>query len=262
MIRSSNPETSKKKKQSQLDSPERHKNINPKKLSGYYYAGPDGTRREIVLTKQVGRPIVRSNPKWYPMEKKVEACTLYAVYGSIEEVNKLTNVPEKVLREWSREPWWEEILKQVYVEQNDKLGAQITNLLENALITLKDRLENGDYYFQEKSGDLKRKPVDARTLTGLFQSLAIQRRLVRGEPTSITTNKQTLDDKLEKLALEFQRFTKARTIDNNAEFPELQARLQTGAEDSNQEGRGQGQGTEEQSEETCKDQIWEPSLKR
>ena len=154
----------------------RVKKCPPEKLSGYYYAGPDGTRREIMMMKQDGRPIKRSNPKWYPMEKKVEACTLYAVYGSVEETSKLSGVPEREIRSWMKDPWWDEIIKQVYLEQNDKLGAQISSLLEDSIVLLKDRLENGDYYFTPKSGELKRRPVDAKLLTGLFHNLAVQRR--------------------------------------------------------------------------------------
>lgn len=232
------------------------------KLSGYFFAGTDGTKREVILTKRRGRPVIRSNPKWYPLEKKVHACTLYAVYGDLEEVHKLTDVPVKELRSWMNETWWQDIIKQVYLEQNDKLSSQISSLLNNSLEVLKDRLENGDYYFVGKTGTLARKPVDARVLAGLFQSLAIQRRLVRGEPTSITANKQTLDDKLDKLAKEFKRFASAKTIEgtvqeDHAIESELQEGLQARTEDSNFEGGGQGSCPEEQSTETCYEEAGE-----
>lgn len=190
----------------------RDEKVSKDKLSGYYYNTGDGVKREIMLVKQTGKPIVRSNPKWFPMEKKVEACTLYAVYGNVEETSKLSNVPEKEIRSWMKDAWWDEIIKQVYVEQNDKLGSQITSLLERSLQDLNDRIEHGDHYVT-KGGAIIRKPIDAKVLTGLFQSLAVQRRLVRGEPTSIVGNKQTVDDKLEKLAEEFKRFSAAKEIE-------------------------------------------------
>jgi len=186
--------------------------VSPDKLSGYFYDTGDGVKREIMLVKQIGKPIVRSNPKWYPMEKKIEACTLYAVYGNVTETSNLSKVPENVIRSWMKDSWWDDIIHQIYVEQNDKLGSQITSVLEKSLPALLDRLENGDYHVT-KTGDIVRKPMDAKVLTGLFQTMAVQRRLVRGEPTSIVGNKQTVDDKLEKLAEEFKRFAAAKEIE-------------------------------------------------
>lgn len=183
--------------------------VRPERHSGYYYDG-----KEIILMKQPGGPVKRSNPNWYPQEKKVEACTLYAVYGNMDETSKLSNVPVKTLREWAKEPWWADILKEVYVEQNDKLSAQITDVLADSLIQLKERLDNGDHHVNYKTGETFRKPVDAKVLQGLFHSLAIQRRLMRGEPTSIVA-KQTTDDRLNKLAEEFQKFAAAKQVEGD-----------------------------------------------
>lgn len=184
--------------------------VREERKSGYFYDG-----QEIILMKQPGNPIKRSNPKWFPQEKKVEACTLYAVYGSMEETSKLSNVPVPVLREWSREPWWAEILKQVYIEQNDKLGSQITDVLTESLEHLKDRLDNGDHVVTA-GGKIVRKPVDTKVLATLFQNLAVQRRLVRGEPTSIV-ERQTTDDRLGKLAEEFKKFAMSKQIEGEVE---------------------------------------------
>lgn len=181
--------------------------VRDERKSGYFYDG-----KEIILMKQPGPVVKRSNPNWYPQEKKVEACTLYAVYGNMEETSKLAKVPVKTLKEWAREPWWTDILKEVYVEQNDKLSAQITDVLADSLIQLKERLDNGDHHVNYKTGKTFRKPVDAKVLQGLFHSLAIQRRLMRGEPTSIVA-KQSTDDRLSKLAEEFQKFAAAKQVE-------------------------------------------------
>ena len=183
------------------------KDISPENVTDYTYNG-----KPIQTTKARGRPVKRSNPKWFSLEKKVEACTLYAVYGDLVEVSKTTGVPEKELRSWTKEVWWDEIIKQVYTEQNDKLGGQITRLLEDSLVTLNDRLTNGDYVLNQRTNEVVRKPVDARVLTHLFHSLAVQRRLVRGEPTAIKETR-SVDDRLNKLAEEFKKFSEAKTIE-------------------------------------------------
>lgn len=192
------------------------KDTSPEKQSGYYVV-VEGTPKEIILGKRRGRPPTRQkkNPNWFSMDRKVEACTLYAVYGSVEEVSKITNIPENHIRAWKQESWWIDLTKQIYVEQNETLGAQINTVLDKTLVHLQDRLENGDYIYDRKSGELKRKPVDTKVLSILFDNLAVQRRLNRGEPTSIS-KAIGVDERLKKLQDQFEKFSKAKEIEGES----------------------------------------------
>lgn len=176
------------------------------KNSGYVYDG-----KEIVLGRKAGRPKLARNPKWFSQERKVEACTFYAVYGDLDEVSRLTDIPIQQLRLWKQEPWWIEIIKQVYVEQNENLSSRISTTLDKALIQLNDRLENGDVFIT-KDGNEKRKPVDAKVLTNMFDSLVHRRQVVRGEPTSISAN-IGIEDRLDNLAKAFTRFAAAKEVE-------------------------------------------------
>ena len=177
--------------------------------SGYFL---DGT--EILLHKKRGRPVKAKhhNPTWFPQDIKVESCTLYCVYGDFDKVSELTRVPANTLRVWHQEPWWVEIQKQVYVEQNENLSSRINIVLDKSLVEIADRLENGDYYFTKGSGELRRKPVETKTLALLFDNLTTKRQLVRGEPTSISA-KIGVDDRLALLADSFEKFAKSRLIE-------------------------------------------------
>lgn len=200
------------------------------KASGYYLV-IEGKPKEVILGKRRGRPPTREkkNPKWFSMDRKVEACTLYAVYGNIEQVSKLTGIPEGDLRAWKQEPWWIDLQKQVFIEQNENLSADISNVLNKTLTHLQDRLEHGDYVYDRRSGELKRKPVDTKVLAILFDNLAVQRRLTRGEPTSIS-KAIGVDDRLSQLKDSFEKFAKTKTIEGevvqDAEQQELQEGLQ------------------------------------
>lgn len=177
------------------------------KRSGYYYQG-----KEIVLNRPRGRPKEYRNKAYYNQDQKIEAATLYAVYGDIEGVSKLlTNIPPKVLRVWKQEPWWVEVQKQVYSEQNEKLASKLSSTLDKTLEILTDRLENGDTRVNPRTGDEYRVPVDTKTLTSLFNQLAHHRSITRGEPTSI---KATIgvDDRLRTLQDAFIKFSKTKTI--------------------------------------------------
>lgn len=171
--------------------------------SGYKYEG-----KEILTINPIGRPPKIRNPDYYTLEKKTDAATLYCVYGDVEEVSKILDIPTNVLRMWKEEPWWIEIQKKVFVEQNDRLSARISGVLDKAVEQIADRLDNGDTTYNPKTGEVTRKPVEARVLASLFETLSHQRRITRGEPTAISSKIGT-DNRLEKLEQAFLRFSKA-----------------------------------------------------
>jgi hypothetical protein len=178
------------------------------KLSGYTYEG-----KEIALIKKLGPPYRIKNPEYFKMEQKIDACTLYCVYGDLEQVSNMTGIPVKFIRDWKEEPWWFEVQKKVYTEQNDKLASQINVVLDKSIDHLKDRLEHGDYLWDVRNSQLVRKPVDTKVLSQVFNNLIHRRQLIRGEPTSITAA-VGVDERLTKLADEFKRFAAAKEITN------------------------------------------------
>ena len=177
--------------------------------SGYFLDG-----EEISTTPRRGRPLKADhhNPSWFPQQTKIDACTMYCVYGDVDEVSKLTKVPVKYIRQWKEEPWWNEIQKKVFVEQNEKLGSRISSVLDKSLGEIEERLTNGDYLWDVRKSKLVRKPIDTKVLSNLFNNLVNRRQLIRGEPTSIT-NKVGVDDRLKFLAEQFEKFASAKEVE-------------------------------------------------
>ena len=180
-----------------------------KEHSGYFLDG-----QEISTTPRRGRPIKADhhNPAWFPQQTKIDACTMYCVYGDVDEVSRLTKVPAKYIREWKEEPWWSEIQKKVFVEQNEKLGSRISTVLDKSISEIEERLTNGDYLWDVRKSKLVRKPIDTKVLSNLFNNLVTRRQLIRGEPTSIT-NKVGVDDRLKFLAEQFEKFASAKEVE-------------------------------------------------
>lgn len=193
-----------------LDNGNVHPDVPKEAFTGYTYEG-----KEIVAVKPAGRPPVYKNPSFYNMEKKTDAATLYCVYGSYEEVAKLTDVPVPILKQWKQEPWWIDIQKQVFQEQNEKLSGQISRVLNTTIENLEDRLVNGDTTYNPKTGEITRKPIEAKVLASLFESLSHQRRITRGEPTAISA-RVGVDDRLKTLEDAFIRFAKSKTIEGSS----------------------------------------------
>ena len=170
---------------------------------------------EIILGKRRGPGFKFSNPNYYNLEQKTDACAMYCVYGDIEQVSELTGIPSKFLREWKQEPWWNEIQKKVFVEQNEKLAGRISGVLDKSLEHLVDRIDNGDYLWDVRKSKLVRKPVDTKVLATVFNTLVTRRQLIRGEPTSITTQ-VGVDDRLKLLAQQFEKFAAAKEVEQLA----------------------------------------------
>lgn len=189
--------------------------VSPEKKSGYFYQG-----KEIITGRSRGRPptYVR-NPKFYPQFVKVDAATLYAVYGDTAQTAELAQVPESVIRGWKQEPWWIEIQKQVYQEQNEKLAARISSVLDSTITHLEDRLERGDEKLNPKTGEIVTVKVEASVLAKMFETMSHQRRITRGEPTSISA-KIGVTDRLRTLETAFLRFAQAKEINYEETDPE------------------------------------------
>ena len=185
------------------------KDTDEDKLSGYKLDD-----HEIILGKKRGPGFKFSNPNYYNLEQKTDACALYCVYGDVEQVSEMTGIPPKVLREWKDEPWWTEIQKKVFVEQNEKLAGRISGVLDKSLEHLVDRLDNGDYLWDVRKSKLVRKPVDTKVLATVFNSLVARRQLIRGEPTSITSQ-VGVDDRLKMLAAQFEKFAAAKEVEHS-----------------------------------------------
>jgi hypothetical protein len=171
--------------------------------------------KEIVAIRPRGRPKTFSNPEFQTMEVKTDAAALYCVYGSTKEVAKILHLEESLIKQWKTEPWWFEIQKQVFVEQNEKLASQLSQTLDKTMTELSDRLENGDYTYNPKTGDVTRKPIEAKVIISIFDSLAHQRRVTRGEPTSISA-KIGVDDRLRLLQDAFIKFSQSKDITADA----------------------------------------------
>jgi len=200
------------------------------KLSGYKLDD-----KEIILSKKRGPGFKFKNPSYFNLEPKTDACALYCVYGDIEQVSEMTGIDPKFIRQWKDEPWWSEIQKKVFVEQNEKLASRISGVLDKSLDHLVDRLDNGDYLWDVRKSKLVRKPVDTKVLSNLFNNLITRRQLIRGEPTSITTQ-VAVDDRLKLLAAQFQKFALAKEIEGETYNEEISTNEKTNEKDANEKG--------------------------
>lgn len=179
------------------------KDVSPEKKTGFTRKG-----REIILSKTRGRPfsgLVKKGMErgMYPEDKYIEAATLFACTGSVPRVSELTNIPAGTISKWIKEQRFKDLLKEIRSENNEKIDAKFTEIIEKSADLILDRLENGDFRWDTRSGKTVRVPVGAKDLSLVTAINIDKRQLIRGEPTS-RTEQISEPDRLDKLAKQFE----------------------------------------------------------
>ena len=178
--------------------------VGPAKRTGYTYK-----QKEIILSKSRGRPVsglvkMGMERGIYPDAKYIEVVGLFACTGNVARVSELAGVPEGTVRKWTKEPRFRELLKEIREENNEKIDAKFTEIIEKAADLIIDRLENGDFHWDVKNSELVRKPISAKDLSLVTAINMDKRQLIRGEPTS-RVEQISEPQRLEKLAEQFSK---------------------------------------------------------
>lgn len=174
----------------------------------------------------------------YSTKQKYECVVLYKMVGNIAVISKQMGIPEHTIYNWRTLDWWKEIEEQIRTESRSKLGKNLQNLVDKAYATVEDRLDNGDYVYDQKLGKLVRKPVNANVAAGILKDSIdktfLLEKLQKEEKKEI--NQEKITETLLKVAKEFEKFAKTKTVEaivepegeDNALYDGGEARLPEG----------------------------------
>jgi len=159
--------------------------------------------------------------EWHSDNKKIEACTAYLVLGKAPLVEAVTGVPAGTIRRWKREPWWEDLVDQIQTEDDQELDGKIAKRLNKALDIIDDRLESGDFMYDPKTGEFRRKPVGLRDTWRVTKEMVDLRSNLRKNTTK-TVAAEGAADILKNLASEFATMARRRLTEKVINAEELQ----------------------------------------
>ena len=148
----------------------------------------------------------------WTQNQKLEVATTYAVLGNMKEVSLLTSVPYETLKGWKTADWFKDLLVQVRDEDIAKLDSNLQRVIDKALKATEDRIDQGDYQYNPKTGKLLRVPVKASVALKVTTELLTKQEKLRDRPDKQEVEK-TIDARLSKLAEEFTRFARAKVIE-------------------------------------------------
>lgn len=143
-------------------------------------------------------------------KKKHEAVCLWSTGMTMAQVSIELGVPYETIKQWRTTAWWKDIHEELKTEDKQKLDAKLTKILDKTLESVMDRLENGEFVYDQKTGSLKRAPVKLRDATTAMNSVIDKRQLIRKEPTKITEQSNAAVQ-LANLAQQFASFVNNNT---------------------------------------------------
>ena len=156
----------------------------------------------------------------YTPADKIAALVAYKVTGNARKASLYCGVPAATISSWRKKAeWWEPLSVVVAKEKNDEIEAMMTGFLHQSLEEIETRMHEGDTFYDNKRGTTYKLPVKLKDLTTSVSMIFDKRQLARGAATSIS-GKMDTNTRLAKLGKEFEKFSKAKTIEGEVEVTE------------------------------------------
>lgn len=124
-----------------------------------------------------------------PPDQVVHSIATYLALGTAKALQEQTGTSYDQLAAWKAAGWYPKIVDMLRAEQDAKLDAKLSDVIDKSLDAVIDRLENGDYQFTKLG--LARVPISASVATKLLGTVYDKRQLVRGEATKIVREEKT-----------------------------------------------------------------------
>lgn len=142
----------------------------------------------------------------YSDSQKLEAVTTYIMLGSLKLTAGTLKIPHDTLKLWKKSEWWKEVEQDLRIQEDLQLSKRLQNIMMRSMDVVEDRLDNGDFIYDQKTGHMRRKPVSMKDAHKVSMDVAERRdelinRHIAQE--SITTDK--IETRLADLAKEFAR---------------------------------------------------------
>jgi hypothetical protein len=162
----------------------------------------------------------------WPEKAKIQAVTTFIATGNITHTAELCNIPRPTIIEWMKTAWWQKMYDDLQYQDHVELDGRLKKVMEKALDVVSDRLENGDFFFDQKTGRTTRVPVKLRDVHKVTTDMIDKRSLLRKEGKQIINQeddkkKAITGDHLVQLAKVFADLAKGNTNTTNKEKNEV-----------------------------------------
>lgn len=144
--------------------------------------------------------------------QKIELVTTWLATGNLALSAATHSIPEITARKWKASDWWKQMVEDIRASENLQLDSKLSKVVAKATDQLLDRVDNGDFQYDQKTGQLVRKPISARDAAKITSDMIDRRELLQGKKQAEVDNTRKMEDKLLKLADELSRFSRAKVV--------------------------------------------------
>lgn len=153
----------------------------------------------------------------YPDSTKIEALKLWLITGNLRAVAAAMNIPHITLQGWRYSDWWAEMAADIRNEGQIQLTNRLKTIAQKAMDVTLDRLENGDWVLNQKTGKMERKPVVMRDAHRVAESFVDRATRIEAKPIDEVVE-QKVQDRLVALAETFAKFSQRKREAVDATF--------------------------------------------
>lgn len=172
----------------------------------------------LVDMKDVSRKALKGrrdvNNDW-TYDTRLTVCELILQTQNHRLVAEITEVPLETIRDWKKQDWWPKIVEEVQKIKRAELNSRLTKIVDTALSKIEDRLENGDYVLNNKTGEVVRKPVSLKDANQVAKDILGQQISMQRAEHEVKIETDT-KDLLNNLAKEFAKLNR-KIKQNSAE---------------------------------------------
>lgn len=162
--------------------------------------------------------VAGSNFQWSD-KQKMEAVTSWMLLGNLALTSRLLSIPEITLRVWKTTEWWKNLVEDIKLQENIQMSGRLKKIVDASLTAVEDRLLNGDWIYDQKTGHMIRKQVGIKDAHKVSTDLMDRQKALEKATQPVTQAEQN-DDKLLKLAEKFAAFVTDK-IEHKAPEPEV-----------------------------------------
>lgn len=164
------------------------------------------------LKSSKNRAVGATMKRWSDRQK-IEACTTYFMLGgNLSLTSEKLKIPYETIKTWKKSDWWKELEDDIRREERLTLSTKLRNLMDASLVLVQDRLENGDWIYDQKEGELRRKPVSMKDAGKLAMDAANLRAKMNIQENH-TVAAEHIEDRLGKLAKAFADLANGKKLE-------------------------------------------------
>ena len=145
------------------------------------------------------------NGRW-TWETKVALVQRLLIHGNTRKACEELSIPIDTFNEWRKAEWFTELIQEIKLQQKLELNNRLGTVVEKALTILEDRMENGDYVLNNKTGEIVRKEIPAKEAAKIANEILQRKIQIEKMNTEEQVQHDTVQDTLKTLAKEFAKF--------------------------------------------------------